>query len=293
MNDRNKPLFRGIIVPLVTPLAEPDVPDIQQFQGLIDHVIARQVHGILILGTTGEALSLNSSIRRQIIEAVCRYTAGRTMVCVGIINTELSEATALAHIAAENRADGIFLAEPYFPITQDAVLEYTQAFAQKCPLPVCLYNRPDQDIVFQIETVKKFLSFEKIAAIKDSSGDLNYFKELIQLKNIRPDWSVLMGLEKLLAEAIRAGADGGVTGGANLFPDLYVGLYNAAVQKKISEIERLQKMVMAVIENIYQPEYLAGLKYALSCKQLCREILAEPPYAAGPEQQKRIRQFLE
>ena len=293
MNDTNELLFKGVIVPLVTPLADPATLDIKHLQGLIDYVISRQVHGIMVLGTTGEASYLSTPMRREIIELACRCAAGRTKMLVGMIHTDVSEAFELAQTAAEEGADGIVLTEPYFPITQDTVLEYAQMFAQQSPLPVCLYNRPNQDIVFEIGTVKKLLSLEKIEAIKDSSGKMNYFKELIQLKHIRPDWSVLMGLEELLSEAIYAGADGGVTGGANLFPRLYVDLYYAAIQHKNDKVQSLQKFVEDVVEHVYQPDYLNGLKYALSCKKLCSEILTDPLRIAVPEQKKRIEDFLE
>lgn len=296
MNSVKNALFRGIIVPLVTPLAEPGVPDMEQLSGLIDHVAEGQVGGIFILGTTGEGSSLDFSTRQQVIEHACRHVKRKkdAAIFVGIIDTPLSEAVTMAHIAADNGADGIVLSAPYVPMSQEALLEYTRSFLRECSLPVCLYNRPNQaEIAFSIDVLRSLLLCEKIKGIKDSSGDRNYFTELIQLKKDRPNWSVLMGFEELLAEAVREGADGGVAGGANLFPGLYVSLYNAAVKNNTSEIQHLQSIADAVVENIYQPHYLAGLKYALSCKQLCRETLAEPPYAADPEQQRKIRQFLE
>ena len=292
MND----LFKGVIVPLVTPLLGPDVVDTEHLFGLIDYVTGKQVGSIFILGTTGEGLSLSYSTREYIIEQACRYVKqrGGVKIFVGIIDTPLSEAINMAQKATDNGADGVVLSSPYVPIPQAALLEYTKNFLRECSLSVCLYNRPNQvEIAFTIEVLKSLLSFEKIKAVKDSSGDRDYFAELIQLKTDRPDWSVLMGFEELLAEAVCEGADGGVAGGANLFPDLYVSLYNAAIKKDVSEIQRLQEIVEAVVEHIYKPEYLAGLKYALSCKQICREILTEPSHTADLEQQNRIRQFLE
>ena len=292
MTNTTHNLFQGIIVPLVTPLTRTSAQDFPHLHGLIDHVIAGHVHGIFILGTTGESSGFDVSVRRQIIEETCYYAAGKTKLHIGIMHTRLSDAITLAKIAADNGADSIVLAEPYLPITQDAVWEYTHAFAAQCPLPVCLYTRPNQEIVFEIETLKKLLPLQKIEAIKDSSGNKDYFNQLLQLKNIRPDFSVLMGREELLAEAVGINADGGVTGGANLFPRLYVDLFNAAVRNDTDEISRLQKIVEAVVENVYCPDYLPGLKYALSCRNLCNEFLADPLRFTQPQQKKRIEDFL-
>lgn len=286
-------LFKGVIVPLVTPFSEPNVPDATQLRGLIDHVIEKQVDGIMILGTTGEGSELNDSQCRQVIEETCRHANRRTAVFVGILSQSLPKAVALSSFAADNGADGIVLATPYFPISQKDLFEYATTFSQKCPLSVCLYNRPNHpEIVFKIETLKKLLRLENIIAIKDSSGDKKYFKDLIGLKDVRADFFVLMGLEERLAEAVREGANGGVAGGANLFPGLYVSLYRAAVQKNTSEVRRLQQIVEAVVEKIYKGDYLAGLKYALSCKKLCSPILINSQHALDPDQKKRIEQFL-
>jgi dihydrodipicolinate synthase/N-acetylneuraminate lyase len=286
--------LKGIIVPLVTPLIEADVLDMAHLHGLIDHVLTTQVNGIFILGTTGEGSSLSHCTRQQIIEQTCRYAGQRTAILVGITNLPLSEAVTLTCIAADDGADAVVLASPFFPITQHELFEYTKQFAQKSPLPVCLYNRPGAtETIFGIDTLKELLGLQNIAGIKDSSGNMSYFKELIQLKKIRPGWSVLIGSEQLLAEALLLGADGGVTGGANLFPGLYVDLYHAAIEKRRSEIQYLNKIVKDVVRHIYRPEYLGGLKYALSCKQLCKEITANPRQAAGRTQKERIEQFLQ
>jgi 4-hydroxy-tetrahydrodipicolinate synthase len=294
LNSEKNTLFKGIIVPLVTPFLEPNVPDVEQLRGLIDHVIEKQVDGIFILGTTGEGFDLSDSQCQQIVEETCRYTNGRTAVVVGILNTPLPEAIRLNSIATDNGADGIVLATPHFPISQDALFEYTQRFAQQCSLPVCLYNRPNHpEVVFKIKMLKKLLQLDNIISVKDSSGDKNYFSELFGLKAIRSDLTVLMGFEELLAEAIAQGADGAVTGGANLFPGLYVALYNAAVQGNTSEVQRLQHIVEAIVENIYQPDYLTGLKYALFCKKLCSPLLNDAQRIIDSEQKKRIEHFLE
>lgn len=294
MNSEKKLSLKGIIVPMVTPLIRPDEPDTEHLQNLIDHITDKQVTGIFILGTTGEVSALKTSVRRIIVETACKYANHRTIMLVGIADTPLPEALTLARAAADNGADGVVVSPPHFPISQDDLLTYVKEFAQNCTLPVCLYNKPNRpDGIFAVETLRQLLSLDNVIGIKDSSGDMEYFKEVLNLKQTRPDWSVLIGKEELLAEAVNLGADGGVTGGANLFPGLYVDLYRAAVQQESAKIQRLQKTVEVVVEHVYCPDYMAGLKYALSCKQLCRQTLAETAHTAGAEQKKRIENFLE
>ena len=77
------------------------------------------------------------------------------------------------------------------------------------------------------------------------------------------------------------GAHGGVCGGANLVPQLYVELYKAACSKDLSVVESLQRKVMQISTAIYgvgkyESSYLKGLKCALSCMGICSDFLAEP-----------------
>lgn len=292
MNTSNKQL-RGIIVPLVTPLLGQDTLDIDSLNRLIDHVIEGHVDGIFILGSTGEAPSLSRTLQKQIIEIACRYVDGRVPVQVGIIDTSLAQAVETARTAADNGAQSVVTGIPYyFPIGQDNLYEFTRQLAPESPLPVFLYNKPDcMKNVYEVDTLKKLLSVDNIIGIKDSGGDMSYFKQLLELKKIRPDWLVLMGIEQLLAEAVGQGADGGVTGGANLLPRLFADVYREAIQKSPA-LESLQKRVMDLAGNLYQPDYLTGLKYALSCKKLCSELTALPLGTAGPEQKKRIDHYL-
>ena len=286
-------ILDGIIVPLVTPLKKPDVPDIDDLYKVIDRVIDMHVHGIFILGTTGESPNLTYPWKCRIIEETCRYAGGRTKIFVGIINTPLSEAVELTKVAADNKVDCIVLAAPYYPITQEEILDYTEEYLEQCTLPVTFYNRPGQDdIVFKIETIKRLLKYDNVLGVKDSSCDMDYFKEVLEIKKHKPDWAVSMGFEHLVAEAIPMGADGGITGGANLFPALYVKLYEAAIRNDEAEVQRLQKMVELVVGNVYDPDYLKGLKYALSCKNVCREILADTSQVIDDTQKKKIDSFL-
>ena len=92
---------------------------------------------------------------------------------------------------------------------------------------------------------------------------------------------VLMGREELLAEAFLLGGHGGVCGGANLIPELYVELYNAACSKDLPKVESLHKKVMEFNTAVYhvghyESSLLKGLKCALSCVGICSDFLAEP-----------------
>src|SRR5439155_14346309 len=220
---------------MVTPLQDRDSLDIAGLERLIEHILAGGVSGLFVLGSTGEAPSLSYRLRRELLQRTCRQVAGRVPVLVGITDTAFMESVNLAGAAAEAGAQALVLAAPYyFPAGQPEMLEYLQHFAPELALPLFLYNMPaNTKVAFEPETVRRAMEIPNIIGLKDSSGDMIYFHHLLGLLPQRPDWTLLVGPEELLAEAVLAGGHGGMCGGANISPRLYVDLYEAASAGKL------------------------------------------------------------
>jgi len=292
--------LRGIIPPMVTPLLERDSLDVAGLERLIEHILAGGVHGLFILGTTGEAPSLSYRLRFELIERVCAQVNQRVPVLVGITDTSFVESVNIARKASDAGARAVVLAPPYyFPAGQAELLEYLKHLAAELPLPLFLYNMPRYTkAIFEPETVRAALDISGIVGLKDSSGDMMYFHRLQSLLKGRPDFTLLMGPEELLAEAIFLGAHGGVCGGANLLPQLYVDLYNAARSLDLSAAGALHSRVMQISTTIYsvgryESSFLKGLKCALSCLGICSDFLAEPFHRFRAAERDTIRRHLE
>lgn len=292
-------LFRGIIVPLATPLADRDQLDDVGLERLLERVIAGGVHGVFLLGTTGEAPSLSERLKRDLVSRAIEIVDGRIKVLVGITDTSLVDSLDLASFAAEERADAVVVAPPpYFPIHQADLRAYVETLAEGCELPLFLYNMPSHSkVAFEIGTVRQLLHHPKIAGLKDSSGNMLYFNQVVQLTEERPSFQVFIGPEELLAESVLVGGRGGICGGANLYPELYVELYNAAANGDLAVIHKLQHRVLRLSSKLYSvgdppSGYLTGLKCALACLGVCSGRLAEPLRELPPEKSASIKQHL-
>ena len=292
--------LRGIIPPLVTPLLDRDTLDIAGLERLIEHILSGGVHGLFILGTTGEAPSLSYRLRYELIERVCSLVKGRVPVLVGITDTSFAESVNTAVKAKDAGAQAVVLAPPYyFPAGQPELLEYIRHLTPELPLPLILYNMPSlTKAVFEPQTVRAAAEISGIVGLKDSSGNMAYFHQLQFLLQENPDFSLLMGHEELLAEAVLLGAYGGVCGGANIIPKLYVDLYDAARSQDMETMEALHNKVMQISTSIYgvgryQSSYLKGLKCALSCMGICSDFLAEPFHRFRSAEHDVIRRHLE
>ncbi|EDY18369.1 dihydrodipicolinate synthetase [Chthoniobacter flavus Ellin428] len=292
-------MMRGIIPPIVTPLRSRDELDVEGLERLVQHVLAGGVHGIFILGTTGEAPGLSYRLRRELIERTCRLVAGRVPVLVGITDTAFVEAVHMAQFAAESGAQALVLAPPYyFPNSQPELLEYVQHLAPELPLPLFLYNMPTHTkTIFEVETVRRAMDMPNIVGLKDSSANMVYFHQLIRLLPQRPQWSLLVGPEELLAESVLLGGHGGVCGGANLRPRLYVDLYEAAHARDFEHAAALHAEVIHLSTTLYRvgrhsSAIIKGLKCALRELGICDDFMAEPFHRFREEERERVRKVL-
>ena len=131
------------------------------------------------------------------------------------------------------------------------------------------------------ETVLALSGNPKIIGLKDSSANGVYFQKLIYLFKNNPEFTLLCGPEEMTAEVVLMGAHGGVNGGANLFPELYVALYNAAACKDFEKLAELQEQVLKVSLSLYNigkyaSSYIKGVKTALNLLGVCSDYMAEP-----------------
>ena len=296
----NKSPLCGIIPPLVTPLVNNDTLDVESLERLIEHLIAGGVHGLFILGTTGEEQSLSYALRKQMIIRSARINRGRLPLLVCITDTSIEESIHLAQVAAEQGADGVVSAPPYyFAPGQPELAQFYEELVPQLPLPVYLYNMPSHvKVNFSPDTVRRIARNPQVVGFKDSSASAVYFQSVLYKMRERPDFAMLVGPEEITGECVLLGAHGGINGGANMFPELYVSMYNAAKAGDLQRIVQLQQLIMQISTTIYTvgkhgSSYLKGLKCALSLLGIINDdFVASPFYKFDPPERDRIRQAL-
>jgi len=291
-----KTALRGIVPPLVTPLSDNNTIDVEGLERLIEHVIAGGVHGVFILGTTGEAQSLSFNLRCEMIRQTARILRKRLPLLVGISDTSLVDSVTLADLAAGCGADAVVSAPPYYYATGQAELaEFYEQLIPLLKLPIYLYNMPTHTKVsFAPSTIRRIAENPKVIGFKDSSANGGYFQSVMYEMRDRKDFSIFVGPEEMMAEVVMLGAHGGVNGGANMFPKLYVDLYDAAVAKDVDKVRELHAKVMQISATIYNvgsfgSSYLKGVKSGLSVLGICNDFLAAPFNKFDEEHKDKIR----
>lgn len=293
-------MVKGIIPPVVTPLKSQNKLDVEGLERLVDHILSGGVHGLFVLGTTGEGPSLSTKLRYEVTQRVCSQVGRNSPVFVGITDTSFVESIRLSAKAADAGADAVVAAPPYYyPTNQAELIGYFEALADESPLPLFLYNMPSHTKVhFEPETVHTLAENKNIIGFKDSSGDLLYFQNVVRLLQDNREFSLLVGPEEMLMQTMLTGGHGGVSGGANMFPKLYVAMYEAALEKDFEQMSSLQEKILQISSNLYTvgnspAKYLQGLKCALALMGICSDQLARPYHSFEDQEKEIIRNSLE
>lgn len=292
-----KPL-RGVIPPVVTPLISNHELDEQGLSKLVEHLISGGVHGLFLLGTTGEATSLSYKLREKFVKKACELNAGRIPILVGITDTSFNDSIAMAECYKEAGADAVVIAPPYYiPISHMEMMQYLQDLVPELPLPFFLYNMPGYTkLHMSIETIELAKDLGGIG-VKDSSGDMSYLYSLIDKFRDSPEFSIFAGTEILLPGTIIQGGHGVVAGGANMFPHLFVDMYEASLAGDIEKIQLLHQIMMKINNTIYSigktsSKYTLGVKCALSVMGICNGYAAHPLRKFDDEQCQKMEIYV-
>jgi 4-hydroxy-tetrahydrodipicolinate synthase len=296
---KHNPL-RGVITAMVTPLDQDLNLDEKGLERLIEHLIGGGVHGIFILGTTGEAPNLPYEVRSALLEQSCKLARFRVPVIAGITDTSFKDAVRMAIKAFECGASAVVAAPPYYyQASQTDLFHYFRSLASASPLPLYLYNAPlNTHHWIDVETVVKLAGEPNIAGLKDSGLNMGYFHTVRQAVRAFPDFTLLVGPDELLAEAVLLGGDGGMAGGSNVWPRLFVALYEAAAAHDVARVAAIHQQAVqfdtAVYRSAAEPANpVRGLKCALSMIGICSSDLTPPLRPYSREERFLVEKYLQ
>ncbi len=194
---------------------------------LVDFLAAAGVDGICLFGSTGEFINYSFAERHRLLSLAAKRS--RVPIIAGVSHSTLSGALQLADDAITAGADALMLMPPYFyRYAQPEVEQFYRDFAREASdaVPILLYNIPAFTTGIEIQTARRLFETGRFAGMKDSSGDWAYFEQLLELRKEQP-FALFGGPELLVGRAIRAGADGVMSGCACAVPELVVGLAKA------------------------------------------------------------------
>ncbi|MEF3404703.1 dihydrodipicolinate synthase family protein [Agromyces sp. CCNWLW203] len=255
------PAFRGVIPPVLTPLDESGAFDEAAFERLVERLIAAGVHGLFVLGSSGEVAFLSDAERARVLEASVRIAAGRVPVIAGVNEMTPVRVIGQVRLAESAGVDAIVATAPYYARPSAAEVEaHFRAIAAATSLPIFAYDVPvrvhsklDHAMLVRLGTEGV------IAGVKDSSGDDVAFRRLVMANRAAGSPLVLFtGHEIVVDGALLAGADGVVPGLGNVDPVRYVQLFEAAGAADWARVRVLQDEVAELFEIVFQASGVSG-----------------------------------
>ena len=226
------PTLGGIIPPVVTPMTPDQEIDLDGLRRHIDWQLASGVHGVFVLGTTGEFYALDEREKQAVVAAAVAHVNGRVPVYASTGAETTREVVRLTQMAEKEGVAGVSVITPYFlKPTQAELFDHFRRVAECTAAGVVLYNNPATCAGLSIEpdTVAKLAAIRNVIGIKDSSGDLQNTIEILR-STPRDTFSVLNGRDTLILAALQFGAQGAIPASCNIAPALCVGIYEAFVK---------------------------------------------------------------
>jgi len=257
--------LRGVVPPTVTAFDADGAVDHDATAAHARFVVDGGANGVFPLGTNGEFPLLTGDERRAVVETVTDAVDVPVIAGVGAPSTR--ETVANATHAEATGADGVVVVTPYYyPLDGDAAVRHYRAVADAVDLPVYVYHIPSKtgnDL--SLSTLDRLAAIDGVAGVKDSSKDVPW---LAQAVDAHPELTFLAGSDSLLFAGLEIGCAGMVSAVANVFPELVVDLYDAYAAGNEAEANRLQSRVFAVRSALKRGPYMAGVKTALSLRDL-------------------------
>ncbi len=236
-------LFTGSHTVTITPFTPGGAEiDFEAWEGFIDWQIACGVPGIIILGTTGEFLTITDAERSAFVKKTVDYVSGRMVVWVGTMNAYTPNAVRYSKEAEELGADGLMIIPPYYYTpTHDEIFEYYRAICESCDLQIMLYNNPfTSNVDMPASLVGRLAkSFEQIRYIKEASQRIERIHDiLLESEGHMNPWA-----GQRVLESYKMGANGYVNPYGNYIPRASVKFVEWAEQKRWDDVQSVQSII--------------------------------------------------
>jgi 4-hydroxy-tetrahydrodipicolinate synthase len=292
MKDTKK--FRGTGVAIVTPFKNDSSIDFAALGRVVNHVISGCVNYMVVMGTTGESVTLSKEEKKAIISYVVEVNASRVPLVIGIggnCTQEIINAVRHSNLAG---VDGILSVAPYYnKPNQRGIFEHFKAIATSSPVPVIMYNVPARTCsnITSETCLKLATECENIVAVKEASGDIAQIMRIIKGK---PDnFSVISGDDMLTIPVIASGGSGVISVLANAFPAATCELVSNALKSNYKSARELQLRYLEIIELLFIEGNPAGVKAMLSIMNLCQNYLRLPLVPVSRTIYTRIQKAIE
>lgn len=289
--------LEGVLIPAATPF-DPVTGDLDRvaLRANLRSWLAHPVRGVVMGGSTGEAVFLDDAERLAVLEDARDVVPSDRLLVAGT-GAESTRATIQRTLeAAERGADAVLVQPPAFyrsAMTPERLRVHYLALADVSPVPVILYQVPLRFSTLEFETglVVELAGHENIVGMKDSRGSLELLGDIA--RSAPADFQLLVGTGAKLLAALEIGAVGGILGVANLAPAESAGIVRAASEGDAATAGRLQELVAPLHDGVVGGFGVPGVKRAMDLLGMHGGPPRPPLAPLGAEAEAKVRHLLE
>jgi len=284
--------WKGIFPALTTPFTVNDELDLPMFEKNLQAQVNAGVHGVIIGGSLGEASTLTTSEKEELIKFAMRKVEAKIPVILNIAEASAKDALHQTALAKQWNADGLMLLPPMrYKADDRETVEYFKTVARSTDLPIMIYNNPvDYKIEVTLDMFEELAECKNITAVKESTRDVS---NVTRMKNRFGDrYKVLCGVDTIAMEELLLGADGWVAGLVNAFPNETAAVYELVRSGKIEEATKIYRWFMPLLELDIHPKLVQYIKLAQVQTGLGTEFVRAPRLVLEGEERKRILKII-
>lgn len=247
--------LEGIYVPLVTPFDAHGEIDQPKLETLVEAMVGKGVAGLAACGTTGEYYALSDAERTRVLETVHRVAAGRVELIAGIGDLSTRRSVERAAEAEAIGYDALLLSAPPYSLPgQDGIRAHFEHAADRCGLPIIIYNFPARvGVNVEFDTVAALAAHPDIIGIKESSGDFSQALRMLQAGF--ENFEVICGCDDQPADFFFWGAKSWIAGAGNVFPGEQVALHAAAMAGDWDRVRTLMRGMYPALHSMESGDY--------------------------------------
>lgn len=289
-------VLKGVMQSTVTPLKDDFSPDLETFEKLVEFHVKTGATAIAWPHHKAESLNLTIDERKKFAEVAVKVTAGRVPVSIHVSALAVEDTLALARHAQQIGADAILAITPYFwnPSPQ-ALHDYFVRVGTSVDLPLIAYNSPSylEGVEITGDLTRRLIErLPNFVAMKEASFDSEKFLEISRVaRQLRPDFSMIAGVEFLLP-SIPLGGAGSYSSAGAICPNLCTELYQSCVNGNWPRARELQYK-LAQLWDLFRDQYPSSLKGGMVIMGRPVGPTRRPLPTATAERQQYIAQQLE
>jgi 4-hydroxy-tetrahydrodipicolinate synthase len=286
MSNKN---LRGTGVAIVTPFDKKGHVDTHALTKLVKHLHHGKVEYIVVLGTTGESVTLTKEEKKLIIETVIKANGNKLPLVLGIGGNNTQEVIDTIHKTDLKPFEAILSVAPYYnKPNQEGYYQHYKAVSKSTKKDIILYNVPGRtgsNVTWETQ-IRIAKDFKNIIATKEASGNIEQIMKVI--KNKPKGFMVISGDDNLTLPIIAAGGDGVISVTANAFPKDYSEMVRLSLKHKFEEAQKLHYPLVDITDQLFADGNPGGIKHALSLLKIC------DPYVRLPlcEPNDKVKQAL-